>query len=82
MNYHELSTIITRTGINSRIIFSGDYKQSDLHKKGDKSGFDQVMKVIDHMPSEMVDVVTYRPQDIIRSGLCKEFLIAEEAIGD
>ncbi len=40
------------------------------------------MKVIDHMPSEMVDVITYRPQDIIRSGLCKEFLIAEEAVGD
>lgn len=80
MTYHELSTIITRVGINSRIVFAGDFRQSDLHKKGDKSGFDQIMRVIDHMPSEYVDVITYRPQDILRSGICKEFLIAEETI--
>lgn len=81
MNYHELSTIITRVGINSRIVFCGDFKQSDLHKKGDVSGYHQFMNVLDHMPSEEVDVVTYMPQDIIRSGICKSFLLAEEAVG-
>lgn len=80
MNYHELSTIITRMGINSRIIFCGDFKQSDLHKKGDISGFHEFMKVVEKMPSELVDVVTYTPEDIIRSGICKEFLLAEEKL--
>lgn len=78
MNYHELSTVITRMGINSRIVFCGDFKQSDLHKKGDISGFHEFMKVIEKMPSGMVDVVNYTPSDIIRSGICKEFLLAEE----
>lgn len=58
----------------------GDFKQSDLHRKGDKSGFHKLMDVIDRMPSEMVDVVRYTPHDIIRSGICKEFLIAEESL--
>lgn len=81
MTYHELSTIITRVGINSRIVFAGDFKQNDLHKRNDKSGFSQFMEVIDRMPSETVDVITYRPQDIIRSGIVKDFLMAEEALG-
>jgi len=80
MTYHELATICTRVGINSRILFCGDFKQSDLHKRGDKSGFHQLMAVIDRMPSEMVDTVRYMPQDIIRSGIVKEFLIAEESL--
>lgn len=80
MTYHELSTVLTRTGINSRIIFCGDFRQNDLHRRGDKSGFSQFMEVIDRMPSETVDVITYRPQDIIRSGIAKEFLIAEESL--
>jgi len=79
MTYHELSTVLTRTGINSRIVFNGDWHQSDLHKKGDVSGFGKLMEVVEHMPSESTDVVTYRPQDIIRSGIVKEFLLAEEA---
>lgn len=80
MTYHELSTIITRVGINSRIIFCGDYKQSDLHKKGDNSGYEQFLKVCERMPSEMIDIIKYTPNDIIRSGICKEFLLAEEAV--
>ncbi len=77
--YHELCTAMTRVGINSRIIFAGDYKQVDLHRKSDKSGLGRFMKVLDRMPSATYDVVTYTPHDIVRSGIVKEFLIAEEA---
>jgi len=79
MKYTELSTVMTRTGINSRIIFMGDYRQTDLHKKGDVSGYGELLKTIEYMPPESVDVIEYRPQDIIRSGIVKDFLLAEEA---
>ena len=80
MSYHELATCITRVGYNSRIIFCGDMKQNDLHKKGDVSGFHEFMKVIDKMPSNMVEVVTYLPEHNVRSGISKEFLLAEERV--
>lgn len=79
-NYHEMSTCMTRVGINSRIVFCGDIKQSDLHKKGDISGFDKFTQALDLMPSNMVDTVLYRPEDIIRSGIAKDFLLAEEEL--
>lgn len=80
MTYHELSTITTRCGLHSRLVFCGDFKQNDLTRRNDKSGFHDFMQVIQKMPSEMVDIVNYQPRDIIRSGLCKEFLLAEEMV--
>lgn len=82
MNFGELATIITRVGINSKVVFMGDYKQCDLHKKNDKSGYHEFLKICQEMPSEMVDVIHYTPHDIIRSGICKEFLLAEERISE
>jgi len=82
MTYDELSTIITRVGIRSKIIFCGDIKgrQNDLHKRGDLCGIDDFLRVINKMPSSSTDIVTYTPSDIVRSGICKEFLLAEEAL--
>ena len=78
MTYHELSTIMTRVGVNSRIIFCADLKQNDLHKRGDKTGLPKLLEVIEKMPSNLIDVIEYRPDDIVRSGIVKEFLLAEE----
>lgn len=80
MNYHELCTTITRLGQDARIILCGDIKQNDLHKKGDVSGLPQFMKVLDRMSSESVEQIVYRPEHIVRSGLVREFLMAEENI--
>lgn len=82
MKYGEISTILTRIGVNSKLVCCGDYRQADLHKKGDNSGLEQFLRVIEEMPSGMTDVVRYTPHDIIRSGVCKEFLLAEERIAD
>ena len=76
MNYHELSTIITRLGVNSRIVFCGDGKQCDLHKKGDVSGLDRFMRVLENMQGE-VAFIDFTVDDIVRSGVVKSFLIAE-----
>lgn len=80
MTYHELSTLISRAGINTRIILCGDIKQNDLHKKGDVSGFDRLIKVLNKMPSEYVEMIEYHPQDILRNDLVKEFIIADESV--
>lgn len=82
MTYGELSTLMTRVGIRSKIIFCGDVagRQNDLHKRNDKSGLEQLLKVVQRMPSTSIDIVTYTPNDIVRSGVVKEFLIAEEEL--
>lgn len=80
MNYGELSTVITRAGENTKFVFCGDTKQNDLtQKKNDQSGLPQFMKVLEKMKS--FDMIQFYSDDIVRSGLVKEFIIAEESLG-
>lgn len=76
-DYDELSTLMTRLGINSRIIFTGDDKQNDLKRQREKSGYSKFLKVLDGMPYEMVGRVQYTVDDVVRSGVVKSFLIAD-----
>lgn len=77
MNYEELYSIITRLGENSRIIILGDTKQNDLRKsKFDQSGFEGIIHVIRKMRS--FGIVTFKPEDIVRGPIVKEFILAEE----
>ena len=79
MTYHELSTVITRVGHQSKIIFVGDTKQNDLIKKStDVSGLPQFIQVADTMPE--FTRIHFTPNDIVRSGLVKSWIMAEEAI--
>ena len=75
--YHELATIVTRVGSNSRIIFAGDFKQSDLNKGREESGYKKFLTVVNGMPDEMFGHVTYGLDDIVRSGLVQHFLISD-----
>ena len=79
MNYHELDTIITRVGESSKIIFCGDTKQDDLatsKNKADTSGLYDFLKVINQIAS--FEVINFGVDDIVRSGLVKEYIIAKE----
>ena len=76
LTFHELDSIITRVGINSQIVFCGDCSQSDLDKPWDKSGLDQFMDILNHVDS--FDTVTFDYDDIIRSGLVRDYLIAKD----
>jgi phosphate starvation-inducible protein PhoH len=77
MNWEELSTIITRVGYRSKIIFCGDYRQTDLYRKqGDKSGLWKFHEVAKTMPS--FTSIEFSTDDIVRSSLVKDFLIAVE----
>jgi predicted ribonuclease YlaK len=79
LNYHELDSIITRVGENSKIMFCGDATQSDLIKSNEKNGIVDFMKVLRIMPS--VDIVEFGVEDIVRSGLVKEYILAKMEVG-
>ena len=79
LNFHELDSIITRIGENSRICFCGDATQTDLQKNNEKNGIVDFMKVLRTMPS--FDLIEFEINDIIRSGLVKEYIIAKMQLG-
>lgn len=75
---HELSSIITRVGENSKIHFSGDLEQTDLIKKSDIEGIASFMNILLNMSSfERID---FGIEDIVRSQLVKEFIIAKDKL--
>ena len=75
LNFHELDSIITRVGENSKIMFCGDASQTDLTKTNDKNGIVDFMSVLRKMPS--FDIIEFGVDDIVRSGLVKEYIIAK-----
>ena len=83
MRWDEIRTIITRVGEGSRIVLCGDTKQDDLacsKNRLDVSGLRQFKRVIDKMGPKCFDTVEFTVDDIVRSGLVKEFIMAEELL--
>jgi phosphate starvation-inducible PhoH-like protein len=76
LTYHELSSVITRLGENCKVIFSGDFFQSDLRYSDEKAGVLQFLKVLSNMPEDFKRV-DFTIDDVVRSGLVKRFLISE-----
>ena len=79
LNFHELDSIITRVGENTRIVFCGDASQSDLVKTNDRNGIVDFMNILRKMPS--FDIIEFGIDDIVRSGLVKEYLTAKIEAG-
>ena len=79
LNFHELDSIITRVGENSKIMFCGDATQSDLTRTNERNGIVDFMKILRQMPS--FDIIEFGIEDIIRSGICKEYLIVKNELG-
>ena len=79
LNFHELDSIITRVGENTRICFCGDASQSDLQKTNERNGIVDFMSVLRKMPS--FDIIEFGVEDIVRSGLVKEYIIAKMDAG-
>jgi len=76
---HELDSIITRIGENSKIMFCGDATQSDLQKTNERNGIVDFMSILRKMPS--IDIIEFGVDDIVRSGLVKEYIIAKLEAG-
>ena len=79
LNYHELDSIMTRVGADSKIMFCGDATQTDLVKTNEKNGIIDFMKILRIMSS--MDIIEFGVEDIVRSGLVKEYLLAKLEMG-
>ena len=79
LNFHELDSIITRVGEDAKIMFCGDATQTDLIKTNEKNGIIDFMNILRNMPS--IDIIEFGLDDIVRSGLCKEYLVAKHELG-
>ena len=79
-SFQELDTLITRTGKESKIIFSGDYEQRDLRTKNDVSGLLDFMGILETM--DEVSIIDFGVQDIVRSGFVKNYILAKLKLED
>ena len=79
LNFHELDSMITRVGENSKIMFCGDATQTDLVKQNERSGIIDFIRVLRNMSS--FDIIEFSADDICRSGLVKEYIIAKLELG-
>ena len=78
LNFHELDSIITRVGENSKIMFCGDASQSDLTKNYERNGILDFLRIIRNMSS--FKLIEFGVEDIVRSGLVKEYLVNKIAL--
>ena len=79
LNFHELDTIMTRVGQNTRIVFAGDIQQTDLTKTNDRNGILDFVNIMQQMKE--VDCIEFDLGDIVRSGMLKSYLIEKIKMG-
>ena len=76
LNFHELDSVATRIGQNSKFIMCGDYYQSDFHKESDKGGILKFMEIIESM--KYFEHIEFNWEDIVRSGFVREYIMTKE----
>ena len=79
LNFHELDTIITRVGQDSKIVFCGDFDQTDLSKTSEKNGLHDFLRILEEM--EEFNCVEFDIGDIVRSGFVRNYLIQKTKLG-
>lgn len=78
MTLHELDSVITRVGKNCRIVFCGDFRQSDFTKEHEKNGLIDFMRIIERMKS--FTFIDFNEQDIVRSSMVKDYIIQKDKL--
>jgi phosphate starvation-inducible PhoH-like protein/PhoH-like ATPase len=79
LTLHELDSIITRVGKNCKIVFCGDFSQSDFTRDQDRNGLKDFIKIIDRMKS--FEFIEFDEDDIVRSAMVKEYIISKHRLG-
>ena len=79
LNFHELDTMITRIGEDSKVMFCGDITQSDLTRENDKSGINDFIRILEEMKE--FACIEFDINDIVRSGLVKSYLLSKYNLG-
>ena len=79
LNFHELDSVITRVGTNCRVIFSGDYLQSDFKDPAERDGIQRFLRIIDQLKN--FSVVSFNWHDIVRSDFLRDYIMTKEMLG-
>ena len=79
LNFHELDTIITRVGQDSKIVFCGDFGQTDLVRNTEKNGLHDFMRILEEMKE--FNCTEFTIGDIVRSGFVRSYLINKTKMG-
>jgi len=79
LSFHELDSIITRMGKNSKIVFCGDYTQSDLTKTNERNGCLDFMKILKDM--KRFEFLEFGIEDIVRGDTVRDYIISKYKLG-
>ena len=79
LSFHELDTVITRMGKNSKIVFCGDYTQSDLTKTNERNGCLDFMRILKAM--NRFEFIEFGIEDIVRGETVRDYIIAKYKLG-
>lgn len=79
MDWGELDSVITRVGRNCKVIFSGDFTQTDFDTEKEKTGLKQFMKIIRNIKS--FKLIEFNKNDILRSDLVRDYIIEKDKLG-
>jgi predicted ribonuclease YlaK len=79
LNFHELDTIITRVGQDSKIMFCGDFGQTDLTKMNERNGLMNFLQILQEMKE--FNCTEFDIGDIVRSGFVRNYLINKTKLG-
>ena len=79
LSFHELDSIITRMGKNSKIIFCGDYTQSDLIKTNERNGCLDFMKILRDM--KRFEFIEFGIEDIVRGETVRDYIVTKYKLG-
>lgn len=79
LNFHELDSVITRVGKNSKIIFCGDYKQSDFKFDDEKNGIMKFLQIVEQLRN--FSIINFGWEDIVRSDFVRDYIMTKEMLG-
>ncbi len=78
LNFHELDSVITRIGKDCKILFCGDFYQTDFVKENEKQGLKKFIKILNHLPQ--FANIEFSCDDIVRSDLVKSYILAKNEL--
>lgn len=78
LTFHELDSVITRVGKNSKIIFCGDYRQTDFRFEDEKEGIFKFIKILEQMRN--FSTIQFGWDDIVRSGMVRDYIMTKEML--
>ena len=78
LNFHELDSVITRVGRSTKIIFSGDYKQSDFKYEDEKQGIVKFLQIVEQLKN--FEIINFGWEDIVRSDFVRDYIMTKEML--